>query len=387
METNNHSKHLGSTTSTAANTTVDQTKLNEFMGRAGGRHRRRDERGAGGDRRQARASTRRWRQAGPPTPRPSWPRRTGDHRALRARVAQQPGGQRLRDLRSRPPGGTRCRPSRRWRWPTRTARPSCRARFQVIAAMRGEPRIARRLPHRRRRRLGRAGSHACSWAPNGSSARGTCGNLVDRLDPGAGRRRGQAEGRRAGGRRRVRPRRVDDPDGAGLPDVALPGLRLPTRRRSRRRARGRSDAGVADRVHFEVAGAQDFAGTGYDLVACFDCLHDMGDPAGAARHIRGALAEDGTWLLVEPFADGPGRGQPESGGPRVLRRVDDVLRAVLAGRSRPGAGGTGRGGAVAADRGGRRRLFDPPPRHRDALQPGAGSAAVRVGRIRPRSRT
>jgi 2-polyprenyl-3-methyl-5-hydroxy-6-metoxy-1,4-benzoquinol methylase len=68
---------------------------------------------------------------------------------------------------------------------------------------------------------------------------------------------------------------------------------------ARRRAR---DAGVADRVSFEVAGAQDFAGTDYDLVACFDCLHDMADPVGAARHIRQSLAKDGTWLLVEPFA-------------------------------------------------------------------------------------
>jgi 2-polyprenyl-3-methyl-5-hydroxy-6-metoxy-1,4-benzoquinol methylase len=69
---------------------------------------------------------------------------------------------------------------------------------------------------------------------------------------------------------------------------------------ARRRAR---EAGVADRVRFEVATAQDFPGTDYDLAACFDCLHDMADPAGAARHIRGALAKDGTWLLVEPFAN------------------------------------------------------------------------------------
>lgn len=68
---------------------------------------------------------------------------------------------------------------------------------------------------------------------------------------------------------------------------------------ARRRAR---DAGVGDRVRFEVAGAQNFDGHGYDLVACFDCLHDMADPVGAARHIRQALAKDGTWLLVEPFA-------------------------------------------------------------------------------------
>jgi SAM-dependent methyltransferase len=64
-----------------------------------------------------------------------------------------------------------------------------------------------------------------------------------------------------------------------------------------------SDAGVADRVSFEVASAQTFGGTGYDLVATFDCLHDMGDPLGAARHVRDALAPDGTWLIVEPYAN------------------------------------------------------------------------------------
>jgi SAM-dependent methyltransferase len=63
-----------------------------------------------------------------------------------------------------------------------------------------------------------------------------------------------------------------------------------------------ADAGVADRISFEVASAQTFAGTGYDLVSTFDCLHDMGDPLGAATHIRQALAPDGTWLIVEPFA-------------------------------------------------------------------------------------
>jgi SAM-dependent methyltransferase len=63
-----------------------------------------------------------------------------------------------------------------------------------------------------------------------------------------------------------------------------------------------ADAGVSDRTSFEVASAQDFPGTGYDLVATFDCLHDMGDPVGAARHVREALAPGGTWLIVEPYA-------------------------------------------------------------------------------------
>jgi ubiquinone/menaquinone biosynthesis C-methylase UbiE len=62
------------------------------------------------------------------------------------------------------------------------------------------------------------------------------------------------------------------------------------------------DAGVADRVGFEVASAATFSGTGYDLAATFDCLHDMGDPLAAARHVRQALKPDGTWLIVEPYA-------------------------------------------------------------------------------------
>jgi 2-polyprenyl-3-methyl-5-hydroxy-6-metoxy-1,4-benzoquinol methylase len=63
-----------------------------------------------------------------------------------------------------------------------------------------------------------------------------------------------------------------------------------------------ADAGVGDRVTFEVASAQTFGGDGYDLVTTFDCLHDMGDPLGAARHVREALAPDGTWMVVEPIA-------------------------------------------------------------------------------------
>ena len=63
-----------------------------------------------------------------------------------------------------------------------------------------------------------------------------------------------------------------------------------------------ADAGVTDRVSFVTATAQDFPGTGYDLVTSFDCLHDMGDPVGAARHVRDALAPDGSWLIVEPAA-------------------------------------------------------------------------------------
>jgi SAM-dependent methyltransferase len=63
-----------------------------------------------------------------------------------------------------------------------------------------------------------------------------------------------------------------------------------------------AEAGVTDRVSFEVASAKELSGSGYDLVCYFDCLHDMGDPVGALVHARQALADDGTILLVEPYA-------------------------------------------------------------------------------------
>jgi SAM-dependent methyltransferase len=68
-------------------------------------------------------------------------------------------------------------------------------------------------------------------------------------------------------------------------------------------ARDRAEAaGVSDRVHFEVAGADAFSGSDYDLITTFDALHDMGDPVGAARHVLAAIADDGTWMVVEPMA-------------------------------------------------------------------------------------
>ncbi len=60
--------------------------------------------------------------------------------------------------------------------------------------------------------------------------------------------------------------------------------------------------GVGDRVTFTAAASKDYPGSGYDLVAFFDCLHDMGDPIGAAAHVHDSLARDGTWMIVEPFA-------------------------------------------------------------------------------------
>jgi 2-polyprenyl-3-methyl-5-hydroxy-6-metoxy-1,4-benzoquinol methylase len=62
------------------------------------------------------------------------------------------------------------------------------------------------------------------------------------------------------------------------------------------------DAGVGNRIRFEVAKAKDYPGKDYDFVTFFDCLHDMGDPAGASAHVHSTLKKDGTWMIVEPFA-------------------------------------------------------------------------------------
>ena len=67
--------------------------------------------------------------------------------------------------------------------------------------------------------------------------------------------------------------------------------------------RAADKAGVGDRVTFEVAPAKEYPGSGYDLVTFFDCLHDMGDPVGAAKHVRASLAPGGTWMVVEPIAN------------------------------------------------------------------------------------
>jgi ubiquinone/menaquinone biosynthesis C-methylase UbiE len=80
------------------------------------------------------------------------------------------------------------------------------------------------------------------------------------------------------------------------------------------------EAGVADRCRFEIGTAKDFPGHSYDFVTVFDALHDMGDPSGAARHIRSALAPDGTWMIVEPYA-----------GDRVEENLNPIGRAYYAG--------------------------------------------------------
>ncbi|MFZ2294396.1 MAG: class I SAM-dependent methyltransferase [Polaromonas sp.] len=62
-------------------------------------------------------------------------------------------------------------------------------------------------------------------------------------------------------------------------------------------------AGLDGRVRFEVASAKDYPGADYDMVAVFDCLHDMRDPVGASAHVKSSLKPEGSWMIVEPFAN------------------------------------------------------------------------------------
>jgi SAM-dependent methyltransferase len=79
------------------------------------------------------------------------------------------------------------------------------------------------------------------------------------------------------------------------------------------------EAGIAGRVSFQIEPAATYSGTGYDLVTMFDCLHDMGDPVGAARHVLTTLKSDGVWMIVEPAA-----------GDRVEDNLNPVGRAYYA---------------------------------------------------------
>jgi len=90
--------------------------------------------------------------------------------------------------------------------------------------------------------------------------------------------------------------------------------------RSIETARGRAqEAGVAERVSFDIAPAAQYGGSSFDLVTMFDCLHDMGDPVGAAHHVLQTLKPDGAWMIVEPHA-----------GDRVEENLNPVGRAYYA---------------------------------------------------------
>ena len=163
------------------------------------------------------------------------------------------------------------------------------------------------------------------------------------------------------------------------PESTVHRLGLPRRvdRGARKRA---AEAGLADRVSFEVATAQTFAGGPYDLVTTFDCLHDMGDPVGAARHVRQRLAPDGTWMIVEPLAGDTVADNLNPVG-RVYYSFSTFL-CVPNALSQDGGYSLGAQAGEARDppAGHRRRLQPVPPGGRDPVQPrvrGPALSAVR----------
>ncbi len=203
--------------------------------------------------------------------------------------------------------------------PSGGVRPAARARAR--ARRRGEPVLDdRHVPGRERRRGGRASAlaerfvdgdgvgwhehhHGLWHGTERAFAAGYRTHLVAEWLPALDGVVEQARGRRARRRRRLRPRRLDDPDGAGLPGLALRRDRLPRRARSRPRASAPPQAGVADRVTFEVAGAADFAGRGLRPRRVLRRVPRprrparRGPPRGRARSRPAARC-----MLVEPFA-------------------------------------------------------------------------------------
>ena len=146
-------------------------------------------------------------------------------------------------------------------------------------------------------------------------------------------------------------------------------------------ARARAaEAGVGDRVGSRQRRPPRTRAADYELVTMFDCLHDMGDPVGAARHVHELLAARRDLDDRRAAARGPDRGQPQPGRARVLRVLDAAVHAgvaVAGGRAR--ARRPGRRGADPR-RGHRRRADALPARGRDAVQPRVrGQAVSRVG--------
>ena len=209
-------------------------------------------------------------------------------------------------------------------------------------------------------------STTCSKAASASSGPGYNANLLSSWLPALDGVVEQAGTRCARCRRGMRPRRIHDSHGSRLPEFVLPRLRLP--RGSIETARQRAaTATVNGHVDFEVTGATSFSGRDYDLVTMFDCLHDMGDPVGAARHVREAIAADGTWMIVEPAAGDRVENNLNPWGAPITasRRCSAPLIALPGGRTRAGCAGW-RG--ADPRRGQRRRLHPLPAGGGNALQ-------------------
>ena len=278
---------------------VNQERLNSFLGTHARRHGRHDERGAGGRRRPARPLQGTGRRR--PDDRRDARAAHRHRRTLRPRMARGTGGLRLRHLRCRRRACSASSPSRRWCSPQEGSPAFLAGFFEIAeAAFRATPRIDQAF--RTGRGVGWHEHHRCLFCGTERFFRPSYRHhLVTEWLPALEGVRGEARARRDGGRRRLRPRRLDDPDGAGVPASRFYGFdyHLPSIEAAREAAEA---AGVADASSSRSRRPRNSPARDYDLVAFFDCLHDMGDPVGAAAHVHAALASDGTWMIVEPFA-------------------------------------------------------------------------------------
>ena len=264
-------------------------------------------------RRASSGSTGRWPTAGP-SPRPSSPSAPA-RRALRARVADHPGGRRL--VTYDPDSGTlhaarraRARARRRGR-----ARLYMLGVFQIVAPVLDEPRADRRgASAPARASAGTSTTTACSAAPSGSSGPATARNLVAEWIPALDGVEAQARGRRQGRRRRLRPRRLDDHHGPGVPERRVRRLRLPRRRRSSARAAARPRPAWPTASRSRSPPAKDFPATGYDLVRVLRLPARHGRPGRRARrHVRETLAPRRHLDDRRAVRRRPRRGQPQPG--------------------------------------------------------------------------
>ncbi len=136
------------------------------------------------------------------------------------------------------------------------------------------------------------------------------------------------------------------------------------------------EAGVDDRITFATDAAKEYPGHGYDLVCVFDCLHDMGDPVGASRHVLETLDSDGTWMIVEPFANDRVEENLNPVG-RVFYGASTVICTPASLSQEVGlALGAQAGEARLTEVLERRGIHARSPRDRDALQSGPGGTTV-----------
>ena len=204
----------------------------------------------------------------------------------------------------------------------------------------------RAVPLRRRASAGTSTTTTCSRAPSGSSAPATSRNLVDAWLPALdGVVEKLADGR-ARGRHRLRARRVDDPDGAGVPAVTFVGLDY-HEGRSRPRAAPPSAPGWRTASGSRSPPPRTSTAARTTSCACSTRCTTWATRSARRAHVRSQLADDGTWMVVEPFAGDALEDNLNPVGRVFYAGVDDALHAGVAvpgGRARarrPGRRGSG----------------------------------------------